>query len=175
MKNRWSFNSKFSTLLLGLCVMLLMSYSNEAHKYYVSVTQLEYVEDQKSVQIINRVFIDDLERLFRERYDESITLAEKNESKTIDSYTEKYFKEKLTILIDGKVQELKFIGKEYEDDIIYTYFEIEGIEKINTMEISNEILFELFEEQQNIVRTKVYKKNKSFILLKENAKGVLNF
>ena len=102
-------------------------------------------------------------------------LVDKNETKTIDSYTEKYFKEKLTILIDGKVQELKFIGKEYEDDIIYTYFEIEGIEKINTMEISNEILFELFEEQQNIVRTKVYKKNKSFILLKENAKGVLNF
>ena len=86
MKNRWSFNSKFSTLLLGLCVMLLMSYSNEAHKYYVSVTQLEYVEDQKSVQIINRVFIDDLERLFRERYDESITLAEKNESKTMGSH-----------------------------------------------------------------------------------------
>lgn len=168
---------KFTSLLKLFLLVSLVSFFafNSAHKYYVSVTQLEYVESKKSVQIINRIFIDDLEKLFRERYDENITLAEPNESDIIDEYTEKYLKEKFTVMIDGKVQDLIYIGKEYEDDIVYTYFEIENIEKINTMEISNQVLFELYEEQQNIVRAKVYDKNKSFILIKENAKGVLNF
>ena len=34
---------------------------------------------------------------------------------------------------------------------------------------------DVFEEQQNVVRTKIKGKNKSFILIKENDKGVLNF
>lgn len=170
---RFKFRS-LRKLFFIVSIVSFFAFSN-VHKYYVSVTQLEYVEAQKSVQIINRIFIDDLEKLFRERYDENITLAEKNEPKIIDDYTKRYLTEKFTVLIDGKVQDLIYIGKEYEDDIVYTYFEIENVEKINTMEISNLILFDLYEEQQNIVRTKVYTKNKSFVLLKENAKGVLNF
>lgn len=157
-----------------LPLFLLMSFSS-IHKYYVSVTQIEYVEDQQSLQIISRIFIDDFEKLLRERYDESITLGIENEAKEALLYTEKYVREKFSISIDGKVQKLDFIGREYENDIMFVYLEIPELTTINTMEISNEILFELYGEQQNIIRTKIKGKNKSFILLKENAKGVLNF
>lgn len=160
---------------IGLFVILCFLAFNEAHKYYVSVTQIEYVEEQKSLQIISRIFIDDFERLLRERYDESITLAIENEKEIVDSYTEKYLKDKITISIDGRSQNIEFIGKEYEDDIMFVYMEITGVEDINAIEISNSVLFDVFEEQQNVVRTKIMGKNKSFILIKENAKGVLNF
>ncbi|MBT8257348.1 MAG: peptidase E [Bacteroidia bacterium] len=152
---------------------LVMSVSD--HKFYVSVTQLDYIEDRNSVQIISRIFIDDFERLLRERYDEGLTLAMENESSMVDFYTEKYLKEKFLIQIDGKLQTLVFIGKEYEDDIMFAYLEIEEVENINTIEISNEVLFDLFEDQQNIIRTNILAKKKSFILTRENAKGVLNF
>ena len=152
---------------------LVMSVTD--HKFYVSVTQIDYVEDQNSVQIITRIFIDDFERLLRERYDEGVTLATENESDAVDFYTEKYLKEKFEILIDGKLQTMVFIGKEYEDDIMFAYLEIEGVSVINTIEISNEVLFEIFDDQQNIIRTNILDKKKSFILTKENAKGVLNF
>lgn len=160
---------------IGLLVILCFLAFNEAHKYYVSVTQIEYVKEQNSLQIISRIFIDDFERLLRERYDESITLAIENEKAIVDSYTERYLKDKLTISIDGRSQNIEFIGKEYEDDIMFVYLEITDVENINALEVTNQVLFDVFEEQQNVVRTKIKGKNKSFILIKENAKGVLNF
>ncbi len=156
-----------------MLVMLCISMS--VHKFYVSVTSIEYVEDQRSVQVITRIFIDDFERMLQERFDESIVLARQDEAEIVTYYTEKYLKEKISISIDGKIREFVYIGKEYEDDILFAYLEIVDIETINTMEISNTVLFELFEDQQNIIRVKINGRNKSFILFKEKAKGVLNF
>lgn len=170
-----SFKYKIVTKLFLLAFILPLFAFNFVHKYYVSVTEIEYVKEERSVQVISRIFIDDIENLLRERYDESITLAGESEKLTVNYYVEKYLKEKITIKIDDEVQELNFIGKEYDDDIMFCYLEIADIETINTIEISNEVLFDLFDKQQNIIRVKIKRKNKSFILIKENPKGLLNF
>lgn len=148
---------------------------NAAHEYYVSITKIEYVKEKKSVQIISRIFIDDFERLIRERYDPDVTLAADDELAKVDFYIEKYLDEKITIKINGKAVDAVFIGKEYESDIVYCYLEIENVESIQSFEISNQVLFDLYSEQQNIIRLKINDKNKSFILIKENDKGLLNF
>ena len=145
------------------------------HKYYVSVTQIEYVKEKKSVQIISRIFIDDLEKLLRERYDPDIILSKNDEAAKVDFYIEKYLGQKLHIKINGQDADINFIGKEYEADIVYCYLEIENIKTISSFEVTNQVLFDLYGEQQNIVRTKINDKNKSFILIKENDKGLLNF
>ncbi|MEM9680306.1 MAG: DUF6702 family protein, partial [Bacteroidota bacterium] len=136
---------------------------------------VEYVEEQQSIQIISQIFIDDLESLIRQRYDENITLAGDEESDMVDYYIERYLKEKILIDINGSATKFSFLGKEYKDDITYCYLEIPNISKINTFTITNDVLFDLYKEQQNIVRTKINGKNKSFILISGNNKGVLNF
>ncbi|MGB1308442.1 MAG: DUF6702 family protein [Oceanihabitans sp.] len=146
-----------------------------AHKYYVSVTKIEYVKEKESVQIISRIFIDDFERLLRERYDPNITLNAEDELSTIDMYMQRYLKEKIKIDINKEPSNFNFIGKEYEDDIVFCYLEIEGVKAINSFQITNTLLQDIFEEQENIVRTNINGKNKSFILKKGNSKGMLNF
>jgi len=145
------------------------------HDYYVSITQIEYVKDKKEVQIISRIFIDDFEKLIRKRYDPDLTLSVDNESPKVDFYIEKYLNEKIKIKINNQDINATFIGKEYEGDIVYCYLQIENVESIETFEIINQVLFDLYKDQQNIVRTKINDKNKSFILIKENDKGLLNF
>lgn len=145
------------------------------HDYYVSITQIEYVKDKKEVQIISRIFIDDFEKLIRKRYDPDLTLEVENESPKVDFYIEKYLNEKIKIKINNQDIDATFIGKEYEGDIVYCYLQIENVETIETFEITNQVLFDLYAEQQNIVRTKINDRNKSFILIKENDKGLLNF
>lgn len=164
---------RFRILLLGLLLSLFAF--NTVHKFYVSVTKIEYIKEKESVQIITRIFVDDLEKLLRQRYDENITLEASKEEQKIDFYIEKYLKEKIQIKINNNPENFIFLGKEYEEDIVYCYLEINNIQAINSFEITNQILFDLFEEQQNIVRTKINSKNKSFILISENDKGVLNF
>jgi len=78
-------------------------------------------------------------------------------------------------MVLGFQKTFAFLGKEYEDDIALCYMEISDIKSINSVEITNSVLFELFDEQQNIIRTKINSKKKSFILIPENDKGLLNF
>lgn len=145
------------------------------HKYYISVTQIDYLQNKQSVQITTRIFIDDLETLLRERYDETITLTGKNEPNTADLYIERYLNEKIKIRINNKETNLSFIGKEYDVDLVKCYLEIEGIKKIESFEISNEVLFDLFSDQQNIIKTKINSQQKSVILFRQNPSALLKF
>lgn len=145
------------------------------HKYYISLTQIDFIEEKQSVQITTRIFIDDFESLLRERYDETITLAGNDEPKTTDTYIGRYLKEKIKIKINNGDAKLTFIGKEYDQDIIRCYLEIEHVNSIESFEISNKVLFDLFEEQQNIVKTKINSKQKSFILIQEKDNALLKF
>ena len=161
-------------LILFLIFPVLLSNSTK-HEYYVSVTEIEYAEEQKSLQIISQIFIDDFETLLRKRYDEDITLAPDDDPKTIDDYMNRYLSHKLQIKVNGSETNFTFIGKEYKDDIAYCYLEIENITNIKSIEVVNRTLFDVFSEQQNIVRLKLLNKNKSFLLFPDNDKCVLNF
>lgn len=160
--------------LLILVIVPLLSFV-AIHKYYISVTQIDYLQNKQSVQITTRIFIDDLEKLLRERYDETITLASVNEPNTTDLYIERYLNEKIKIKINNKEANLSFIGKEYDVDIVKCYLEIEGVKKIESFEISNEVLFDLFSDQQNIIKTKINSQQKSVILFRQNPSALLKF
>ncbi|WP_417199088.1 DUF6702 family protein [Bizionia sp.] len=165
---------KLFKYLFILAIIPLLAFSS-AHKYYVSITQIEYVKEKQSVQIITRIFVDDFERLIRTRYDETVTLAAKSESKNVNQYIGKYLVEKMAITINGKHANMLFLGKEYENDIVYCYLEITNVPSIQSFEVSNQVLFDLFPDQKNIVRTNINDENNSFILIKQNDKGMLNF
>jgi len=162
-------------ILIAFLVLPLLSSYNNTHEYYVSVTNIEYSEKQKSLQIISQVFINDFETLLRKRYDENITLDIKDESDLVENYMKRYLADKLKISVNGSVVNFNFIGKEYKDDIVYCYLEVENVTDIKSLEVTNRILFDILPEQQNIVRLKLLNKNRSFLLLPDNDKCMLNF
>lgn len=162
-------------LIILIAVMPLWLSIAEVHKFYVSVTQIDYVEEQKSVQIISRVFLDDLEDALNERFNESIRISSDESDTTYDTYIEDYFKSKIGITINGKVQKLEFIGKSLDLDMMVVYLEIPAIQSIKTIDIKNTVLIEIFEEQQNIIRTNINNVKKSFILVSQDRNRMLNF
>ncbi len=144
------------------------------HKYYVSLTEIEYVKEERSVQIITRIFIDDFENVLRNRFDEGLTLDTEKENIETNYYIEKYLKDKLKITINLKDFSFDFLGKEYEDDMILCYLEIQNIDRISSIKVENKLLYEMFPDQKNMVRFKIHSVNKTILLIKENDKGVLN-
>lgn len=166
---------KSKYLVLTLLLSTLLISSSKKHEYYVSVTNIEYAEKEQSLQIISQIFIDDFETLLRQRYDESITLSEDDESKFVDTYMQRYLSDKLKLKVNGKVLKFNFIGKEYKDDITYCYLEVTNVSKMASIQVSNQILFDVFSEQQNILRLKILGENKSFLLVPDNDKCMLNF
>ena len=155
-------------------ILPLMAFSG-FHKYYISVTEVDYIKDKQSVQITSRIFIDDFEKVLRERYNENVVLAGKEETKDVNKYIETYLRSKFKVRINDNDMNLIFIGKEYDIDIIQCYIEIQNVKQINSIEISNEVLFDVFEDQQNMIKTKINSKQKSFLLNQNNKIAVLNF
>ena len=155
-------------------ILPLMAFSG-LHKYYISVTEVDYIKDKQSVQITSRIFIDDFEKVLRERYNENVVLAGKKETKEVNQYIEAYLRSKMKVRINDNDMNFIFIGKEYDVDIIQCYIEIQNVQQINSIEITNEVLFDLFEDQQNMIKTKINSKQKSFLLNQNNKTAVLNF
>jgi len=161
---------------LLLTVLPLLAFTT-LHKYYISVTNITYSQKDKAVQIISRVFVEDMELLLKERYDIQANLGTDEESSLTDSYLEKYFNSKFSIHINGEKIAYNFLGKKYEDDLLICYLEIPNvaITELKTLEIQNEVLIDLYEEQQNIVHVKLSTQKKTVILTRESNKGMLNF
>lgn len=146
-----------------------------AHKFYVSVTEIEYNEKAGSLQIISRVFTDDFENLLRKRYDDKIRLGAKNETAGVSEFFEKYLEQKMEIEVDGKPVTLNYLGKEYENDMIIFYIEAEDVPSFKTIDVRNTVLMDLFAEQKNLVHVEYKGKTKSLVLAEGKEEDVLNF
>jgi D-hexose-6-phosphate mutarotase len=59
--------------------------------------------------------------------------------------------------------------------MVHCYFEIENINTVKSIAFTNKLLLDMFDSQQNITHLKINNKKKSFLCIKDNAKGLLNF
>ena len=125
--------------------------------------------------MISRIDISDLEFTLQERYDERIKLTTIDEAPMVDDYIKKYLEQKIAIKINTKEMPFNFIGKEYDNDLIVCYLKIENVKSINTIEISNMVLFDLFPKQKNVVKTKINSETNNLIFTKEDRNQYLNF
>ncbi|MAN59112.1 MAG: hypothetical protein CMC08_04670 [Flavobacteriaceae bacterium] len=166
---------KLLKAFLIFIVLIGLTAATTAHKFYVSTTNVEYVPQKESIQIITKIFIDDIEDVLQERYAPSISLATKKETKQHAAFLEKYLNEKLTVTVNGKEAELHYLGREYEIDVVKAYIEITGVKELKSIAIENKLLFELFPDQQNIIHFKSGEYRRSLVLEANNPKEMLNF
>lgn len=163
----------FKTVFVLLLFPLLIS--STSHKFYVSTTNIEFVKEKESLQIITKIFTEDIEQALQARYNPSITLDSKKETETDESYLKKYLLQKIKIEVNGVPVIPTYLGKEYDIDIAKIYLEIENVSELQSLEIENKVLIDMFSEQQNIIHLTTPENRRSLILDKSNPKGVLNF
>lgn len=160
--------SKYLSVLL-----LIPVFAFTLHKYYLSLCEIEYVENQQSIQIILGFFIDDLEVVLNKEHHLKLNLATDNEAKDTDAYYESYLNSHFKVIVNNELSTYHYIGKAYDDDIVRFYLEIQNIEQLKSLEVFNNCLTKEFEDQQNIIKIKVNKLQKTFYLNKNNANCLL--
>ena len=164
---------KFKKIIVILLVLPFFAFT--MHKYYVSLCEIEYLKEKQSIQITLGVFIEDIEVSLNKNTGKQLNLASKTEVANVNDYYKKYLNEHLQISVNGKNQLFKYIGKEYDGDIVRFYLEITDIKELKSIEVFNNILTEDFSDQKNIVKIKVKDFNKTFYLNKSNNKSLLKF
>jgi hypothetical protein len=121
------------------------------------------------------VFMDDIELAINKEQVTDLKLTTKKEPKNVDEYFFNYLKEHFKITINNKLADYNFIGKEYDNNIVYFYLEVENVTQVKTLQIENNVLTSHFPDQQNLIKAKINNTKKSLFLTKENNKGLLNY
>ena len=155
---------KIKKSILPVILFVMLASFGVLHKFYVSVTQVDFNEKKSRVEISTRIFIDDLEKTLEKKHHQKLNLSTKIESKNANELIQKYVLQKIVVTLNGQEQNLIFLGSEYEDDVLICYLKIDYSKKITTFELFNNLLTETYSEQQNIVHTNINNTKKSFLL-----------
>lgn len=162
------------TLLKKLVLLLLIPLmAFTLHKYYISLTQIDYKAQEKNLQITMRLFTDDVEKTLNANFKKDFKLDTPQELATTNQLIAYYINNHFKVIVNGKPLNIKFLGKEYENDLVYFYIEINDVATIKSIEIENTILMDEFEEQQNIIKLNIGKVLKTMILVRSNDKDLL--
>lgn len=161
--------------VIGLVLVFGFGLMSFAHKFYVSIYQIDYAPEKKMLQITARIFTDDLNEALTKKYNRKTFLGEKNEMPADVDLLQKYLLENFSVKVNKKPVAIHFLSREFENNVTICYFNVKGATKIQTMEIRNTALLELFPDQQNIINTRVSGDRKSLLLTGDNPAGLLKY
>ncbi len=157
-------------------ISLLYSLFFFLHPIHISVSEINYSEKDKALQITSRIFIDDLELSIRaERKEDELDILQPKNGLTTEKMVSDYVLKHLAVKLDGKLQKLKFLGMELEEPALICYIEIENVKKFKTIEVRNDIIMETHEDQSSIVHVTYKGPVKSMRLQRNNPTGTLTF
>ena len=145
------------------------------HKFYVSTTNVEYVAESGTIQMISKIFTEDIEDVLQVRFGPHVSLDTDNETEKDLELLQNYIKQKFKVSVNGVPVAFEFLGQEYETDIVKCYLEIVDVPELHTLEFENKILMDLFDDQKNIIHVKTPNSRRSIVLDVDNPKGLLNF
>lgn len=157
-------------------VSLIYSFFFFLHPIHISVSEINYSEKDKALQITTRIYIDDLELSVRtQRNEQELDLIDPKNGLTTEKMVNEYVAKHLSVKLDGKLQKLTFLGMEREDPALICYIEIENVKKFKTLEVRNDIIMETHDDQSNLVHVTYKGTTKSMRLIHDNPVGTITF
>lgn len=146
------------------------------HPLHVSVTEIEYNPKAKALQIISRIFVDDLETAIRNSTkNPELDILKPPAGLATHGLVAEYLKNRLDITLDGKVQKITLLGYEQEDLALICYLEIENVTVFQNIVIKNSVITETYDDQSNLVHITYNGPVKSLRLTRDKPSGAFTF
>src|ERR1043165_9267976 len=99
-----------------MMLSFLIAIASLVHPIHISVTEINYNEKSKSLQMTTRVFTDELELGVRaQRKEAELDLLEPKNGIATKQLVQNYLIAHIKIKIDGKPVKMNFLGFEQED------------------------------------------------------------
>ena len=159
-------------------IIFLLSFWGIEHAIHISKTEINQDLSSHSLQVTMHIFIDDLEQSMQDAQLPKTYFASSKEIKNSEEVLTKYLKERFKLTSKDKTLEWKWVGKEVSEDYLalWCYLEISDVKPLEEVTVQNDVLLDLYDDQTNIVETKLNNKTKRTSLIKSKGKKViLNF
>ena len=151
---------------LSVLALICLSYQGLwAHKFHASLTEIEYKKENRSFQIVLRLFPDDLELAVNKMVGEKLKFENNPQTNTL---VMKYIQSKFLIQDNAKNEmPYKWVGIEWEVDVVWVYLEMNNMSNLQGFKVNQHVFIDLYSNQVNTVNfkndnqknTHIFKKN----------------
>ncbi|UII27996.1 hypothetical protein LVD15_06115 [Fulvivirga maritima] len=122
------------------------------HPMHVSVCEINFNQKNHSLEFTHHIFIDDWEKSFRQSLKEPfLDITNPGKGRKTDDLLEEYLKNRFKVTVNGKEVLPKYLGHEVENDAIYCYLQLDGVDQLKSVRVFNSILTEVYDDQVNLV------------------------
>lgn len=162
--------------MANILYLTIISFFTLFHPLHVSVTEIEHDAEAKRLEIISRIFIDDLELAIKNQIGKAhLDLTEPGEGFSTDDLLKNYIKNKFIVTVNGKEHLVEYVGYEVELPVVYLYAQVSNIRKVKDIAVSNTLIMETYDDQTNLVHVKANGKLKSLKLTENRQEDKLTF
>ena len=152
MKNLWIFL---------IPIVVLCSFTRMKHPYHVGSTEINYNAKSKTFEVTGRFFLDDLENALSKKYGKPFHFNDPKYkvqlNEALKDYCDTYFKLKS----DKRFLKINYVGYQEDSESVEIYLESESVNSPKKVEAAVSFLYNLFDDQINIVHIIVNNVRKS--------------
>ncbi|WP_326980969.1 DUF6702 family protein [Chryseobacterium sp. MYb264] len=131
------------------------------HPYHVGSVEINYNYKSKSFEITGRFFLDDLENGLAKKYGKPFHFNDPKYKNQLNEALKNYAEEYLKVKSDNQFLKVNYIGYEEDSESVNVYLETETSKAPKKVEVAASFLYNLFDDQINIIHIIVDGKRKS--------------
>ena len=143
------------------------------HPFYISTTEITLKEDKHDIKI--KIFRDDLEDGLRLFFDKSISIDTELKLENRSSQVADYIKDKFQINVNKSEIIPSIDNYNLVNDLVEIYLSFETRGDINNIKVYNNILFDVFQVQKNVVLINLENQNQSYIFSYSDREKTFNY
>ena len=125
--------------------------SEDIHPYHVGSVEFNYNSKAETFEISGKFFLDDLENALKEKYGKAVHFNSEQYKAQINNYLIKYCEEYLKLKVNNKFLKINYLGYEEDSESVNIYLESEKVIQPKKVETAVSLLYNLFDDQLNIV------------------------
>ncbi len=155
-------------IFLSLYLLLL-------HPLHLSVADIKYNPEAKSLEITQRLFVDDLEDALRHFSGDKVDVLNPPNPARIKELIGQYTQQNFQLQLNGKPKPAQYLGYEIEGEAVWVYMEVADARNIKSIGVRNTLFFEMFDDQVNLINVDKDGEIRSLKLTSAQKRDQLNY
>lgn len=135
--------------------------SGSKHPLHLSAVTIEHQPRTGTLGITCRIFTDDFETILSRNYSIKADLIKPSRHSEMEGAVRKYLASHLQLSLLAQPLKIHYIGFENDQEAVSIYLETEPVGNLKNLEITSNILYDLFDDQVNIFHLSCQGKRKS--------------
>ncbi len=148
---------------MQIIVILFLVFGSLAHELHLSMCSITYNEDASRIELEQRIFYDDLEKSLQYQLnDDRFDILKPQESDlNYDSLFQDYMNKHIKFFVNDRSVELELLEYEVDNETVVLYMYKTKIKKLKSINFLSHILFEIYQDQDNIISIQANGQKKS--------------